>query len=116
MAEEDLRYAQAKYRELTNKIEALRSQISLLDAELRSIDEALKKLEGMPEGSAVYERAGLIFVRRSREEVIEDLKGRREAISTILDKYRREEQEARQELKQLLDCLLYTSPSPRDRG
>lgn len=103
--DEDVKYAQAKYRELLSRIRTLRTQMGVLELELRSIKEALRKLEKLDGDSEVYERAGHIFVRRQRGELAEDLESKRQLTSSMIEKYRKEEKESRLELKQLLESL-----------
>ncbi|RLG42135.1 MAG: hypothetical protein DRO05_02065 [Thermoproteota archaeon] len=100
-----MQYAQAKYRELVSKIESLRTQIATLELDLRSMEEALRKLEKIEGDTEVYERAGHVFIKRDKEELVEDLKSRKELTKTLLEKYKKEELEARKELKQLLENL-----------
>lgn len=100
-----MQYAQAKYRELVSKIESLRTQIATLELDLRSMEEALRKLEKIGGDTEVYERAGHVFIKRDKEELVEDLKSRKELTKTLLEKYKKEELEARKELKQLLENL-----------
>jgi prefoldin beta subunit len=104
-SDENMQYAQAKYRELVGKIESLRTQITTLELDLRSIDEALRKLEKIESDTEVYERAGHVFIKRNKEELIADLRSRKELTETLLEKYKKEESEARKELKQLLENL-----------
>jgi len=104
-SDESMQYAQAKYRELVGKIESLRTQIATLEMDLRSIDEALRKLEKIKNDTEVYERAGHVFIKRNKEELVEDLKSRKELTETLLERYKKEESETRKELKQLLESL-----------
>ncbi len=104
-SDESMQYAQAKYRELVSKIESIRTQIATLEMDLRSIDEALRKLEKIKNDAEVYERAGHVFIKRNKEELVEDLKSRKELTETLLDRYKKEESETRKELKQLLESL-----------
>ncbi len=104
-SDESMQYAQAKYRELVGKIESLRTQIATLELDLRSIDEALRKLEKIESDTEVYERAGHVFIKRNKEELIADLRSRKELTETLLERYKKEELETRKELKQLLENL-----------
>jgi chaperonin cofactor prefoldin len=98
-------YVEAKYRELLEEIESTRLRIAEFTAELQGIEEALSRLENLPDDAALYERAGHIYVRRTKEETLIDLKARRNMLSSMIEELKKKESRARTELKQLVESV-----------
>ncbi len=114
LPEEDYAYVEARYRELLERIESLRTQISILRAEISSMEGALKRLEELDGVEVVYERAGHVFIPRSREDALSDLKDNLQAMRGFLERLEREDKEVRAELSRLVESLksrLSTSPA-----
>jgi len=105
LSEREADYVEARYRQLLEKLEVLRSQIAALTASIQSTKQALQRLEKLENVETVYERAGHILIPRSRDEALEELKLSMEASESILKKYQEEEREVRAELKQLIEGL-----------
>ncbi|MGY0288396.1 MAG: hypothetical protein DSO07_02365 [Thermoproteota archaeon] len=98
-------YVEAKYRELLEEIESTRLRIAEFTAELQGIEEALSRLENLPDDAVLYERAGHIYVRRTKEETLIDLKARRNMLSSLIEELKKKENRARTELKQLVESV-----------
>lgn len=102
---EETGYAEARYRQLLERLELLRNQIATLTASLQSMRQALQRLEKLENVETVYERAGHILVPRRRDEALEELRLNVEATESVLKKYQEEEREVRTELRQLIEGL-----------
>jgi chaperonin cofactor prefoldin len=98
-------YVEAKYRELLEEIESTRLRIAEFTAELQGIEEALSRLENLPDDAVLYERAGHIYVRRTKEETLIDLKARGNMLSSLIEELKKKENRARTELKQLVESV-----------
>ncbi len=105
MSEREPDYVEARYRQLLEKLELLRSQIAALTATIQSAKQAIQRLERLENVDTVYERAGHILIPRSREEALGELKLSVEASESVLKRYQEEEREVRAELKQLIEGL-----------
>ncbi|MGB9631448.1 MAG: prefoldin subunit [Candidatus Methanodesulfokora sp.] len=98
-------YVEAKYRELLEEIESTRLRIAEFTAELQGIEEALSRLENLPDDAILYERAGHIYVRRTKEETLISLKARRDMLSSLIEELKKKENRAKTELKQLIESV-----------
>ncbi len=105
MSEEGREYVEARYRQLLERLETLRSQIATLTATVQSARQALQRLEKLEGVETVYERAGHILIPRTRDEALEELKLSVQASESVLKKYQEEEREVRAELRQLIEGL-----------
>ncbi len=98
-------YVEAKYRELLEEIESTRLRIAEFTAELQGIEEALSRLENLPDDAILYERAGHIYIRRTKEETLISLKARRDMLSSLIEELKKKENRAKTELKQLIESV-----------
>lgn len=105
LSEEGREYVEARYRQLLERLETLRSQIATLTATVQSARQALQRLEKLEGVETVYERAGHILIPRTRDEALEELKLSVQASESVLKKYQEEEREVRAELRQLIEGL-----------
>ncbi len=94
-----------KYRELLEKIENARIQLATFTSELKSIEDAVKRIEDLPEDAVLYEKAGHVFIRRNKEEVLLDLKAQREALTALIEQLKDQRRKAEMELRQLVESV-----------
>ena len=68
----------ARLQQLQNTMQQLGIQKQRLDLEMNESERALKTLEEVPTDVKVYKSAGAILVEKSRDDVVKELKDRRE--------------------------------------
>ena len=100
MSSED--FLQAKAEELLNELNQVVTQISTLKAELASVEEALKRLEKLSDVEEVFERVGVVYVKRDRESVMVELKATKEALESTIGSLEKREKDLRETLNRML--------------
>ncbi len=95
-------FLQAKAEELLNELNQVVTQMSALKTELASVEEALKRLEKLEGVDEVFERVGVVYVRRDRESVIIELKATKEALETTIKSLEKRERDLRETLNRML--------------
>ncbi len=94
-------FLQAKAEELLNELNQVVTQISTLKTELASIEEALKRLERL-DVEEVFERVGVVYIKRDRESVIVELKATKEALESTIGSLEKREKDLRDTLNRML--------------
>ncbi len=94
-------FLQAKAEELLNELNQVVTQISTLKTELASVEEALKRLEKL-DVEEVFERVGVVYIRRDRESVIVELKATKEALESTIGSLEKREKDLRDTLNRML--------------
>ncbi|MCD6348242.1 MAG: prefoldin subunit [Candidatus Korarchaeota archaeon] len=100
MSSED--FLQAKAEELLNELNQVATQLASLKAEYSSIEEALNRLEKLGDVDEVFERIGVIYVKRDRESVIVELKATKEALEATIKSLEKKERDLRETLNRML--------------
>ncbi len=94
-------FLQAKAEELLNELNQVVTQISTLKTELASVEEALKRLEKL-DVEEVFERVGVVYIKRDRESVIVELKATKEALESTIGSLEKREKDLRDTLNRML--------------
>ena len=94
-------FLQAKAEELLNELNQVVTQISTLKTELASVEEALKRLEKL-DAEEVFERVGVVYIKRDRESVIVELKATKEALESTIGSLEKREKDLRDTLNRML--------------
>lgn len=94
-------YLQAKAEEILAELNQVLVQLATLRAEYSSVDEAIKRLEKLPDIEEVFERAGIVYIRRDRDSVLLDLKAMRETLEAAIRSLEKREKDLRETLNRL---------------
>ena len=95
-------FVQAKAEELLNQLNQVVTQLANLRAEHDSINEALSRLEKLENVEDVFERVGVVYVKRDRESVIIELKAVKETLETTIKSLEKKEKDLRETLNRML--------------
>ncbi len=95
-------FIQTKAEELLNQLNQVVTQLTNLKAEHDSINEALSRLEKLENIKEVFERVGVVYVKRDREPVIVELKAVKEALETTIQSLEKKERDIRETLNRML--------------
>lgn len=95
-------FLQAKAEELLNELNQVVTQLSTLKVELASVDEALRRLEKLEDVEEVFERVGVVYVKRDKESVVLELKATREALEATIKSLEGKEKDLRETLNRML--------------
>lgn len=101
MSSED--FLRAKAEELLNELNQVVIQLSTLKTELASIEEALSRIEKLGDVKEVFERVGVVYVKRDRESVIVDLKATKEALEMTVKSLETREKDLRETLNRMME-------------
>lgn len=94
-------YLQAKAEEILAELNQVLVQLASLRSEYSSIDEAMRRLERLPNASEVFEKVGVLYIRRDRESVLLDLKATKEALEAAIRSLERKERDLRETLNRI---------------
>lgn len=94
-------YLQAKAEEILAELNQILVQLATLRAEYSSVDEAIRRLEKLPDVSEVFERAGAVYIKRDRDSVLLDLKAIKETLETAIRSLEKRERDLRETLNRL---------------
>ncbi len=89
-----------QYQALQNQLAALSTQKSRIEAEIRTVDEALRLLEDAPE-DGVYRIAGTIMVKANKTALMKELQERKEALDVKRKSIAKREEQLRVRLLEL---------------
>ncbi len=89
-----------QYQALQNQLAALSTQKSRIEAEIRTVDEALRLLEDAPE-DGVYRIAGTIMVKANKTALMKELQERKEALDVKRKSIAKREEQLRARLLEL---------------
>ncbi len=95
-------FLQAKSEELIRELNDVVTQLATLRAEHKSVEEAINRLEKLEDISEVFERVGVVYIKRDREAVIVELKAVREALDTTIRSLEKKEKDLRETLNRIL--------------
>ncbi|MEM0192840.1 MAG: prefoldin subunit [Candidatus Korarchaeum sp.] len=94
-------YLQAKAEEILAELNQVLVQLASLRSEYNSIDEAIRRLENLPNAGEVFERVGVLYIRRDRESVLLDLKATRETLEAAIKSLEKKERDLRETLSRI---------------
>ncbi len=94
-------YLQAKAEEILAELNQVLVQLATLRAEYNSVSEAIRRLEGLPEVDEIFERVGVLYIRRDRESVLLDLKATKETLEATIKSLEKKERDLRETLSRV---------------
>lgn len=94
-------YLQAKAEEILAELNQVLVQLASLRSEYSSIDEAIRRLEKLRDASEVFERIGVLYIRRDRESVLLDLKATKETLEAAIKSLEKRERDLRETLSRI---------------
>lgn len=94
-----------RLQQLQNTMQQLILQKQRLDLELSESDRALKTLEDVPSDAKVYKSAGAILVEKKKDDVVRELKERREFLEMRSKVLAKQEGNTRERLTSLQESL-----------
>ncbi len=71
---------ESEYEELRQKLQIDTSQKQALQLQYNEANRTLEELEKAKEGESLFEMAGQILVKRSKEEILKSLKDKKEIL------------------------------------
>lgn len=89
------------------------SQKQQLDAELNETDKALVELEKSTDETPVYKSVGAILVKSNRQNLLTELKERKELLTTRVTVLGKQEERTRERLKEAQEKLQERLQGPR---
>jgi prefoldin beta subunit len=89
------------------------SQKQQLDAELNETDKALAELEKSTDETPVYKSVGSILVKSNRQNLLTELKERKELLTTRVTVLGKQEERTRERLKEAQEKLQERLQGPR---
>ena len=89
------------------------SQKQQLDAELNETDKALAELEKATDETPVYKSVGSILVKSNRQNLLTELKERKELLTTRVTVLGKQEERTRERLKDAQEKLQERLQGPR---
>lgn len=94
-----------RLQQLQNTMQQLILQKQRLDLELSESDRALKTLEDVSSDAKVYKSAGAILVEKKKDDVVKELKERREFLEMRSKVLAKQEGNTRERLTNLQESL-----------
>ena len=94
-----------RLQQLQNTMQQLVLQKQRLDLELNESERALKTLEDVPSDAKVYKSAGAILVEKRKDDVVKELKERREFLEMRSKVLVKQEGNTRERLTSLQESL-----------
>ncbi|RDD53205.1 MAG: hypothetical protein BA066_05620 [Candidatus Korarchaeota archaeon NZ13-K] len=94
-------YLQAKAEEILAELNQVLVQLASLRSEYSSVDEAIKRLEKLPDADEVFERVGVLYIKRDRESILLDLKATRETLEAAIRSLEKRERDLRETLSRM---------------
>lgn len=94
-------YMQAKAEEILAELNQVLVQLASLRSEYSSIDEAIRRLERLTDVDEVFERVGVLYIRRDRESILLDLKAAKETLEAAIKSLEKREKDLREILSRL---------------
>ena len=89
------------------------SQKQQMDAELNETDKALAELEKSTDETPVYKSVGAILVKSNRQNLLTELKERKELLTTRVTVLGKQEERTRERLKEAQEKLQERLQGPR---
>jgi len=89
------------------------AQKQQLDAELNETDKAIAELEKSTDETPVYKSVGAILVKSNRQNLLTELKERKELLTTRVTVLGKQEERTRERLKEAQEKLQERLQGPR---
>ncbi|MHA1606909.1 MAG: prefoldin subunit beta [Candidatus Freyarchaeota archaeon] len=90
-----------RMQQLQQSLELLISQRTQLELQLRETEHALKELENVQSGEAVYKIVGPLLVKADPNKVKEELEDLKVSIDTRIKTLKRQEERSRKQLEEM---------------
>lgn len=102
-----------RLQQLQQTLQSVSAQKQQLDAELNETDKALAELEKSTDETPVYKSVGAILVKSNRQNLLTELKERKELLTTRVTVLGKQEERTRERLKEAQEKLQERLQGPR---
>jgi len=102
-----------RLQQLQQTLQSVASQKQQMDAELNETDKALAELEKSTDETPVYKSVGAILVKSNRQNLLTELKERKELLTTRVTVLGKQEERTRERLKEAQEKLQERLQGPR---
>ena len=102
-----------RLQQLQQTLQSVSAQKQQLDAELNETDKALAELEKSTDETPVYKSVGSILVKSNRQNLLTELKERKELLTTRVTVLGKQEDRTRERLKETQEKLQERLQGPR---
>ncbi len=100
-----LREQLIRFQQLQQTLQAIVSQKQQLELESIEVDRAISELEKASDDAPIYKSVGAILMRADKGALLNELRERKELISTRITVLGKQEARTRERLKELQDKL-----------
>jgi len=105
----EVQQAIIEYENLRNMLAKIEAELRLTESELIEIDNILSNIKDMPDDVELYKSIGHILVKKSKNDVINELEERKELLQVKQQKYKNQVEILRKQVsdseKKLRDLL-----------
>jgi prefoldin beta subunit len=102
-----------RFQQLQQTLQSVASQKQQLELELNETDKALAELEKSTDETPVYKSVGSILVKSNRQNLITELKERKELLTTRVTVLGKQEERTRERLKEAQEKLQERLQGPK---
>jgi len=102
-----------RFQQLQQTLQSVASQKQQLEAELNETDKALAELEKSTDETSVYKSVGSILVKSNRQNLLTELKERKELLTTRVTVLGKQEDRTRERLKEAQEKLQERLQGPK---
>lgn len=95
----------ARLQQLQQTLQILIAQKQQLEMELADTERALGELEKIAVDAVIYKSIGALLVKSSRQDVIKELKERKDLVNTRITVLAKQDERAREKFKELQQKL-----------
>ncbi len=88
-----------KLQQLQDQLNRLLAEKSVIDSELREVNNVLEELAKLPQDSSVYEVVGNLLIKKDKSTVEKDLNDRKELLELRSKVYQKNEANLRKQLE-----------------
>ena len=102
-----------RLQQLQQTLQSVSTQKQQLELELNETDKALSELEKATDETPVYKSVGSILVKSNRQSLLEELKERKELLTTRVTVLGKQEDRTRERLKEVQEKLQERLQGPK---
>jgi prefoldin beta subunit len=102
-----------RLQQLQQTLQSVAAQKQQLDAELNETDKAIAELEKSTDETPVYKSVGSILIKSNRQNLLTELKERKELLTTRVTVLGKQEERTRERLKEAQEKLQERLQGPR---
>ena len=77
------------------------TQRAQLEVQLKDVENAIKELESLEEGSDVYKAIGNILIKTEKDKIYNELKEKKETLEIRINTLKRQEEKLLEKLKEM---------------